>query len=659
MKLISKLFNLGEKTNQTTKAASTTANTAANTAASVVAKSLVSISNVDKFEGSVASAPKALSHEAQYANAVRQLNQHFDLLDTAAGKGKADGKISEKDLKAALNNPALPQELREACRFLLDNKADFKKLDLGAGKGWSDGIISKKDVAAVLAKLPSAPQEMTSSELAYQKNFANAVNQLDKHFDVLDTAAKGGKADGKISEKDLAAAMNNPSLPPELREACRFLLENKASFNQLDVAAGKGGCDGIISKQDVAAALKRIASTATPAVATQDSIEEAKLQAQAAENRAKLTNAPGFQQLNASQQQQALQAFNVDPTSVSSTNKLISLLNGLKPEERTSTLNNLNALLGSQGFQSLSAGEKALALDVFNATDATGRNELVTLANRQINGKSALLDVDKDGNSLLRNLHGLSTQKLNAEFGNVSFSRAQLIGSIIQEAAKPGEVNQGSHGTCTVTSMQYMLCTQNPAEYVRIMQGITSASGKVTLRGGDILELNPGCVGEDSNKKRSHSERIFQASMMDFCNGADAYNNQQDKNTWSFLFVSHSYGGLHTGQEKKGLEALFGQGFKVETKNVVGLLTERSQQGKPTYIDMHWGENQSGGHAVVVTEVKDGRVYIRNPWGSYAPNGSTQTNPPRRIEDRALGLESMSIADFEKWVMGCYLPSSA
>jgi len=195
------------------------------------------------------------THDEQYANAVRQLDKHFDLLDTAAGKGKKDGKLSEKDLKAALDNPTLPTELREACRFLLENKEAFKQLDLGAGKGFSDGIISKKDVAAQLAKLPDTPQMLTASEWVYQTQLTDALKLVNTHFDLLDTAAKGGKADGKVSEKDLTAAMNSASMPQDLRDACRFLLENKAALHQLDVGAGKGKVDGIISKQDVEAVL--------------------------------------------------------------------------------------------------------------------------------------------------------------------------------------------------------------------------------------------------------------------------------------------------------------------------------------------------------------------------------------------------------------------
>ncbi|MCL2626148.1 MAG: hypothetical protein FWD46_04955 [Cystobacterineae bacterium] len=215
---------------------------------------------LDKFEGAAAPAP-APSYEERYAQAVHMLDVYFDVLDTAAGKGKKDGKISKKDLEAALKNPSLPQELRDACRFLLENKDAFRKLDVGAGKGGHDGIISKKDVAAVLTKLPAELRVFAPTDSRYKADLAVALNMIYLYFDMLDTAAGKGKADGKISKKDLEAALKNPSLPQELRDACRFLLDNPAVFNQLDVGAGKGSCDGIISRKDVAMVLEKLPAT--------------------------------------------------------------------------------------------------------------------------------------------------------------------------------------------------------------------------------------------------------------------------------------------------------------------------------------------------------------------------------------------------------------
>ena len=64
-------------------------------------------------------------------------------------------------------------------------------------------------------------------------------------------------------------------------------------------------------------------------------------------------------------------------------------------------------------------------------------------------------------------------------------TRPNLVNTVLRDLARPGRsVNQDDAQTCTVTSVQYELARDNPAEYARIMKGLTSASGKVALKGG-------------------------------------------------------------------------------------------------------------------------------------------------------------------------------
>lgn len=99
----------------------------------------------------------------------------------------------------------------------------------------------------------------------WNKKFSNAVDVLKGNFDLLDTAAGIGGKDGFIGKNDLEAAMRNPDIPKEVRDACRFLLENPSAWNQLDVGAGIGNCDGIIAKCDVDAVSARLAEQAAAA----------------------------------------------------------------------------------------------------------------------------------------------------------------------------------------------------------------------------------------------------------------------------------------------------------------------------------------------------------------------------------------------------------
>jgi hypothetical protein len=84
----------------------------------------------------------------------------------------------------------------------------------------------------------------------------------------------------------------------------------------------------------------------------------------------------------------------------------------------------------------------------------------------------------------------------------------------------------------------------------------------------------------------------------------------------------------------------------------------------PVPAEIIWGANNSsqGLHELMITEVRDGRVYFRNPWGSRDAQGSNYKDnqniagpPPRRVEDSLGGLESMSIQDFRQRLNGAVI----
>ncbi|WP_257459955.1 hypothetical protein [Archangium lipolyticum] len=362
-----------------------------------------------------------------------------------------------------------------------------------------------------------------------------------------------------------------------------------------------------------------------------------------------LTDSDGFKALKPESQAEVLQSFLAGPPTSATSNK------------------HLTSLVNSPSFRGLSTADQAKTLEVFNNTSLDGRERLVDLTNRQVNGKSALLDTDKDGHTLLSSLHSMATGTLSDEFSKNGISRKDLLASVMQEAGRPGEINQSSKGTCTVTSMQYMLNQSNPAEYVRIMQGLTSPSGQAQLRGGATISRDPGSVPRDTATARSDTERLFQASMMEYANGEHEYDNATDRNTGNDKILGlidnkKDYGGLYADQEERALEALFGRdfnqykgsfNFQDDKQDIVDTLTARNNQR--TLMDLSWG---NGGHAVVFEKVENGRVYFRNPWGPTSDaNGTTYSDPPRKLEDGATRLESMSVEDFKKHIRQVYLPN--
>jgi hypothetical protein len=348
----------------------------------------------------------------------------------------------------------------------------------------------------------------------------------------------------------------------------------------------------------------------------------------------------------------------------------------------------LAALRPLPNFASLAPEQQAKACEIFPKLDPDGRSHLADLVNRTMpGGKPALLDTDSQGGTLLDSLHKIATGPLAPEFLANGVTRYSLLSSIAQEAATPGEINQSHRGTCTVTSMQYMLSKKNPAEYVRLMQGLISPGGTAPLRNGEALTRVPDSIAPDDATTRSASERLFQSAMMDYCNGSEVYKNLDDLKT----------GGLDTDEsQERGLNALFGGTFRAcsfrhatpdeekathdaweelsadernewrqksnaapsmmlpeefyAREQLMQKLRELPSEGALAGIS--YGRfDTSAGHDVVIEKLENDRIYFRNPWGARdQPNGTVLFKTPDcRLEDNKTGLESMSCEDFFKF----------
>ncbi|HCF61430.1 MAG TPA: hypothetical protein DFS52_25960 [Myxococcales bacterium] len=123
----------------------------------------------------------------KFSNAVDVLKNNFDLLDTAAGVGSKDGFIGKIDLEAALKNPDMPKEVKDACRFLLENPSAWNQLDVGAGIGNCDGIIAKCDVDAVSAKLAEKAAAIEDTSKADKPDEVDKTGEPDKESTIGDT----------------------------------------------------------------------------------------------------------------------------------------------------------------------------------------------------------------------------------------------------------------------------------------------------------------------------------------------------------------------------------------------------------------------------------------------------------------------------------------
>ncbi len=301
--------------------------------------------------------------------------------------------------------------------------------------------------------------------------------------------------------------------------------------------------------------------------------------------------------------------------------------------------------------------QKGQILNVAATASPKGLDALATLAQNQ-----KLTSTDSKGGTLLSNLSTMSSQPLAPD---LSFNtpgaptRQSLLDGVLMETADPGlNCRQSTKDTCTVTTAQYELANRQPAEYARLMTGLTGPSGQATMAGGKKLSLDDEDISRPANSSdtRSDSSRLFQSAAMEFANGTENYDGVKDKN---FKIdrngdnVGKGRGGIKENEEVLLNQQLFNEPkmnwypMKGNEQRFVDALSA-NPNNKPIVLNMDIGKDvgvQKAGHAVSFVKVENGRVYFRNP----DANASGKSNVPgARVEDAAKGIDSMSVEDFKK-----------
>ena len=426
-----------------------------------------------------------------------------------------------------------------------------------------------------------------------------------------------------------------------------------------------------------------------------------------------LATDPNFGKLSRAQQDLAFKALTKDPSAANTANlqKIIgnsdfqNMDPGLKGRvlglaannaANPTYMNDLTKLVTDPKFVKFSPLEQSKMLKVFEQTTPAGRTALQSLLQREINGVPVLLShgIKRDTPSVLDQLERLSRNPLDSRLVDRgtpprSIDRSQVSEQLLQELASPnGTINQDDRGTCTCTSMSHRLAQRNPAEYARLATDL-ALTGQSKLTNGDTIKVPDNTAGQPDGRARSHTERFLQSSLMNYAHpgyvnrydGPDGIAgtaddgiitdpskpNQRSKDGWPKERTS----GLNTDEQERVMRGLYGKKYTFYNGSFMSAIDKQTTMNKikgelgagrgPVEANLKWG---GGGHAVEVTEVKNGRVYIRNPWGGSVgvngqANGTAQNNtgdgPLRRVENGPEGLESMTIADFEKAAKGIYV----
>ena len=244
----------------------------------------------------------------------------------------------------------------------------------------------------------------------------------------------------------------------------------------------------------------------------------------------------------------------------------------------------------------------------------------------------------EQGKNVLSEVAGLSRDEV-AE----GIERDALVQDLVQEIEDPSAISQQGVGTCVATTASIYLARTDPAEYARLVRGLASPEGKVTLKNGDEIRREDHTIDEDPSydgAERSQSHRLLVPALMEYANPTSNYDPIDDSQQRDYgVFQRFDYQGLTNQDLDRVMEGLTGQTWDSHGSSggeaELGRIDQATAKGQAVPASLDWGD---GGHQVLVTDVTDDRVDYVNPWGSE---------------------ESMSRAEFEERLTGvAYAPEA-
>ncbi|MCA9797533.1 MAG: hypothetical protein KC910_37230, partial [Candidatus Eremiobacteraeota bacterium] len=249
--------------------------------------------------------------------------------------------------------------------------------------------------------------------------------------------------------------------------------------------------------------------------------------------------------------------------------------------------------------------------------------------------------LDSEGETLLKNLHDLlQDDQIGKSLRN------EVVGWTITHLAYPERsFAQVPHkGTCAATVVAMDQIEENPAELVRIIEGLAAKPRQVKLSNGEVLERGVGATAYASGTG-SPVEKMIQASFMDFARPEQEYTLSEDS-----FSDDKADTGLWPAQVERLVEAVTGEPVelrKLEDWEFQQLL-DRVDQTVPTTLQ--WGEQKDTKHMVLATGVDKDFVYYRNPWGERSDDDSLKDQGRERLQEgrermpRRLFLERLDYA---------------
>ena len=193
---------------------------------------------------------------------------------------------------------------------------------------------------------------------------------------------------------------------------------------------------------------------------------------------------------------------------------------------------------------------------------------------------------------------------------------------MLLDVTNPNRIDQGTAPTCTVTSMQFELVADEPAEYARLMAGLAGPERRGDDEGRSDLVLGRGDGDARARDDRSVSQAIFQTAAMEYGNGKSAdFDPIAGKSTDAA--TGETYAGLgrrrsrrrSSGSSSASTTAptvLHGERRRQGARRAGRASTPPGRSNRPIILDIDQGDIN---HAVTLEKVDAGRVYFRDPYG--------------------------------------------
>ncbi|MEW5743552.1 MAG: hypothetical protein AB1938_31865 [Myxococcota bacterium] len=265
---------------------------------------------------------------------------------------------------------------------------------------------------------------------------------------------------------------------------------------------------------------------------------------------------------------------------------------------------NASFVMGDKAFSKLSVEDRTKLVDLLAAGGPRSARAVAELFET---GRAArLTSPASDGTSMLDSLVRIAHSEDKKSLAPVLF-----------DIARPSRIWQGRAPTCTVSTMQYELARQQPAEYARLMAGLI-CDGEVKMKGGGVLraESNALAASRENRDLRSRSEAIFQTAAMEYANGLDNYQALEQRT--DKLFFGEDYRGLFPGQIRNMVGQLFGVSYKTreiandaQAREELGQILARERPNRPVIFDISMGPKSN--HLVALEGIRGDKVYFRDP----------------------------------------------